>query len=75
MRPQLEEGNPGKIVAIDIETGDFEVDRNEITARDDLEARHPAAQIWLVRVGSRHARRFGECADEYTTLTTPLYTV
>jgi hypothetical protein len=33
VRPQVEEGNHGKIVAIDIETGDFEVDQREITAR------------------------------------------
>ena len=32
VRPQVEEGNRGKIVAIDIETGDFEVDKSEIAA-------------------------------------------
>jgi hypothetical protein len=46
-------------VAIDIETGDFEVDKSEIVACDRLEARHPDAQIWIVRIGSRHVRRFG----------------
>jgi hypothetical protein len=30
---QVEEGNYGKIVAIGIETGDFEVDQSEIAAR------------------------------------------
>ncbi|BAU11126.1 hypothetical protein LEP3755_16190 [Leptolyngbya sp. NIES-3755] len=59
VRPQVEEGNQGKIVAIDIETGEFEVDRSEIEACDRLEARHPNAQIWIVRIGSRHVRRFG----------------
>jgi hypothetical protein len=47
-------------VAIDLETGDFEVDSSEITACDRLEARHPNAQIWIVRIGSRYVRRFGE---------------
>lgn len=56
---QVEEGNHGKIVAIDLETGDFEVDASEIDACDRLEAHHPEAQIWIVRVGSRHVRRFG----------------
>ena len=60
MRHQVEEGNHGKIVAIDIETGDFEVDQSEIAACDRLEARHPNAQIWIVRIGSRHVRRFGD---------------
>jgi hypothetical protein len=36
-----------------------EVDKSEIKACDHLEARHPDAQIWIVRVGSRHVRRFG----------------
>jgi hypothetical protein len=59
VRPQVEAGNHGKIVAIDIETGAFEVDASEIAACNRLEARHPEAQIWIVRIGSRHVRRFG----------------
>jgi hypothetical protein len=59
IRSQVEEGNHGKIVAIDLETGAFEVDVSEIAACDRLEASHPEAQIWMVRIGSRHVRRFG----------------
>jgi hypothetical protein len=59
IRSQVEEGNGGKIVAIDLETGDFEIDSSEIAACDRLEASHPHAQIWMVRIGSRHVRRFG----------------
>jgi hypothetical protein len=59
VRSQVEEGNHGKIVALDIETGDFEVDKSEIAACSRLETRHPDAQIWIVRIGSRHVRRFG----------------
>jgi hypothetical protein len=59
VRAQVEEGNHGKIVAIDLETGDFEVDASEIAACNRLEARRPDAQIWIIRVGSRHVRRFG----------------
>jgi hypothetical protein len=59
VRPKVEAGNHGKIVAIDLETGAFEVDASEIAACDRLEARCPDAQIWIVRVGSRHVRRFG----------------
>ncbi|PSB56100.1 hypothetical protein [Chamaesiphon polymorphus] len=58
VRSQVEEGNRGKIVAIDIETRAFEIDPSEIVACNRLESRHPDAQIWLVRVGSRHVRRF-----------------
>ena len=59
VRPQVEECNHGKIVAIDLDTGDFEIDASEITACDRLEARHPNAQVWMVRIGSRYVRRFG----------------
>lgn len=59
VRSQVEESNHGKIVAINIETGDFEVDKSEIAACARLEARDPDAQIWIVRIGSRHVRRFG----------------
>ena len=59
VRQQVEEGNQGKIVAIDLDTGDFEIDASEIAACDRLEARHPDAQIWIVRIGSRYVRRFG----------------
>jgi hypothetical protein len=59
VRQQVEADSHGKIVAIDIETGDFEVDCSEIAACDRLESRRPDAQIWIVRIGSRHVRRFG----------------
>jgi hypothetical protein len=59
IRPKIEADNQGKIVAIDIETGDFEIDASEIAACDRLESRHPDAQIWMVRIGSRYVRRFG----------------
>ncbi len=57
--PMLEKGNEGKFVAIDIETGAYEIDADELAASDRLGARVPNAQIWLRRIGSRHARRFG----------------
>jgi frataxin-like iron-binding protein CyaY len=59
VRQQLEEGNHGKIVAIDLETGDFEIDASEIAACNRLEVRQPDAQIWIARIGSRYVRRFG----------------
>ncbi len=59
IRPQVERDNLGKIVAIDIETGAWEMHTNEITASARLEERYPDAQIWIVRVGYRYVRRFG----------------
>jgi hypothetical protein len=51
--------NPRDFVAIDIETGDYEVDESEMAACGRLRDRIPDAQIWLRRVGSPYARRFG----------------
>lgn len=59
VKPQVEAGNKGKIVAIDIDTGAWEMDTNEIVALNRLKDKYPDAQIWLVRIGSRSIRRFG----------------
>jgi hypothetical protein len=59
LRPLIEAGNEGKFVAIDIETGAYEIDADEIAASDRLLARVPEAQTWLRRIGSRFARRIG----------------
>lgn len=57
--PKLKPEDAGKFVAIDIETGDYEIARDELSAADGVSARHPDAQLWLMRVGSRHLYRFG----------------
>ena len=59
IRPHLEPGSAGNFVAIDIETGAYELDADELAASDRLLARQPDAQIWIVRVGTRYVRRFG----------------
>jgi hypothetical protein len=47
----------GKFVAIDIETGAYEIDGDDYTATERLLARQSDAQIWLLRVGQRTAYR------------------
>ena len=60
IRSQVDtEQNKGKFVAIDIETGTWEMDAAELTAGDRLFARIPDAQTWMVRVGYGYLRRFG----------------
>lgn len=59
IRPHLQAVQEGQFVALDIETRAYEVDADELAASDRLMARIPNAQIWLRRVGSRYARRFG----------------
>ncbi len=59
IRQQVEAGNKGKIVAIDIETGAFEVDNNVLPATNRLFQRHPNAQPWVIRIGYRAVYHFG----------------
>lgn len=59
VRPQVEEGNHGRIVAIDIETGAFELAKDTMAASDRLLERYPDAQIWCVRIGHKGVHRFG----------------
>ena len=58
VRSQVEDGNEGKVVAIDIETGMFEVAEDTLTASHRLLARCPDAQTWFVRIGHRALHRF-----------------
>jgi hypothetical protein len=57
IRPNLKPDDMGKFVLIDIETGAYEIDTDEIAASDRLLARYPEAQVWMVRAGYRHVHR------------------
>jgi hypothetical protein len=59
IRPLVEADNKGKYVAIDIETGAWEMDADELAACNRLIDRLPDCQTWLVRVGYDYVRRFG----------------
>ena len=65
--PLVAEEHQGKFIVIDIETGAYEIDADELAASDHLLARKPDAQMWLRRVGSRYARRFGSRFRPETT--------
>jgi len=43
--------NIGKQIVIDVETGDFEVDEDGLTASRRLLARHPGAALYGLRIG------------------------
>ena len=59
IRPQLKAADEGKFAAIDIETGEFAIDADELKAGNKLLKRIPDAQIWMVRVGYRTVHRIG----------------
>jgi hypothetical protein len=52
LRPKVEtDENIGKLIAIDIKTGDYEIGDKLITAVERLQARRPDAEIWSERIG------------------------
>ncbi|HEX2079179.1 MAG TPA: hypothetical protein VHG08_15750 [Longimicrobium sp.] len=46
-----------QFVAIDVESGAYEIDGDELTAARRVLARNPDAQLWLRRVGWRYLHR------------------
>ncbi len=67
IRAHVEPQHNGKFVAIDIETGDYEVDEDDYTAGERLLLRNPDAQLWLMRAGHATAYRFGFRRTRITT--------
>ncbi len=57
VQPQLDAKDHGKFVAVDVETGDFEVHEDDSTTVSRLLARRPRANIWLGCVGEPTAYR------------------
>ncbi len=59
VRPHLKGREPMDFVVIDIETGAYEVDANNLNACLKLRERNPDAQLYARRVGSRIIHHFG----------------
>lgn len=59
VRSSLQPEDDGKFVAIDVVTREYEIDPDDYTAVTRLRARVPAADVWLVRVGSPATCRIG----------------
>ncbi len=49
--PTLQPSDDNKTVAIDIDTGEFEIDDDDYMAGMRLRERRPEAEIWMRRVG------------------------
>jgi hypothetical protein len=59
IRSALRPEDDGKFVAIDVETGEYEMDADDYTAVTRLRARKPAADVWLLRAGYPTTCRIG----------------
>ena len=53
------EENIGKMVIIDIETGEYKVDKNGLRAADYLLNKHPHARLFGIKIGYNVAASFG----------------
>jgi hypothetical protein len=59
IRSLVEAGNRGKVVAIDVETGAYALEETALAASRRLQSRHPATEVWFVRVGHRALHKTG----------------
>ena len=59
IRPTLRPEDKGKFVAVDVDSGEYEMDEDDYTAVMRLLERMPAADSWLIRVGYATTCRIG----------------
>jgi hypothetical protein len=59
IRAAVETGNDGRIVAIDVDSGAYEIADTTLEACDRLLLAYPDAQIWCVRIGRGPVHHFG----------------
>ena len=59
IRSQIEPKHKGKFLALDIETGDYEMDEDSRVAFERTAAKHPDAALYLLRVGFPTAVKLG----------------
>jgi hypothetical protein len=59
LRDKLEPEHRGKYLALDVETGQYEMDEDEMAAMDRARARMPGKAFFLIRIGHQAAHRLG----------------
>ena len=59
IRAQVEQDYWGKFLILDVNTGDYEIDAEDLDASERLLVRRPDAVLFGVRIGSHAAYRLG----------------
>ena len=59
IRAQVEPDNVGKFLALDIGTGAYEMDEDELAAVQRVKANNPNAVLYILRIGYATAYRLG----------------
>ena len=57
LRAQLETTQGGKFLVIDVDTGNYEIDENDLAAIRRAQANRPDAPLYLMRIGAPAAYR------------------
>lgn len=64
LRGELERDHTGEYVVINIETGEYEVDRDHLAASDRAAARFASAPLYTNRIGHANIGRMAESVSE-----------
>ena len=59
IRDGLDASHKGHFLVLDIETGEYEMDRDELAALKRAKVKHPDAAFYILRVGYPTAYRLG----------------
>jgi hypothetical protein len=59
LRPVVEARERGKFLVLDIETGEYEIDSDELSALRRAKEKNPDAALYILRVGYPAAYRIG----------------
>lgn len=62
IRDKVESNRQGEYVVLDVDTGEFEVNKDRSAALDRMETRRPNSNLYIVRVGYPAAVRIGGAA-------------
>ena len=59
IRAQVEAGNFGKVLVINVNTGEYEIDPDHLTASSRSAAKFPGAPLYAMRIGAPALGRIG----------------
>jgi hypothetical protein len=59
IKPTLRPEDHGKYIAIDVDTGAYEIDASELAAGNRIHTRRTGARVFMMRAGYKGVERFG----------------
>jgi hypothetical protein len=67
LRPQVETPeNIGKLIVLDVDSGDYEIDEMGIATSRRLQERHPGAVLYALRIGYKTVEALGGVLERTT---------